>query len=783
MVKNSRKNYGEFLATEGSYRLTSIPEAGNFEYIYKNRRIFLKVDQFGPSFMQMDPLGGMRILKRMERETFSPWRVVFTVSGHTYSNFDIYSADAFSITYSPNVCEYCLTFGALVVVTHIMVSSTNAEAFMTVTFHNKSQSPVAVHALEYVAFDPVDSKMEVWDKKEWLSKISASKAPGYSSFLLHHVSLQAKPEDRRDFHFICSGNAAAQVTSYEKLRHYTKNFSVVDSSQVAEPKDNYSYEEVCASYYDFELKDTYCLKSLIYAGMEHETAPESLICHLNDEYLAENGKKLKDADQKLCSVKRIHTADRNFDSFVNTFLPKELSWVMDLDRGWASGMRGSRDCSNDFMGYLSYDPKACRAVLARLLESQRRSDGWFPRQIPFGSEKYDMREFVDSACFVMEFLYEYLAYTDDYSILEQKFGYLKEPLVLESGLEHMVRAVLYYTKAENIGEHGLVKLRGGDWLDSLSCVGKLGRAETLMVTAQALLAFDQVLEILHHLGRSDLDEVLETQSKAFRSAIRVCRNEEGYYNALFTDKGQWLLSSHDVDGHSRAYIPANAYAIIAGVDPEHDDAVIEKLKEKNRTPIGYNLIDPPFGDPTFEGLGKLSSGDYFPYHLCNGAVYNHGSQMFLLRALAKVGDHELFQEVLDFALPYNQDVHPECDTCLPMYAITNSYTSVPSFPGRAGFAFLTGTIAMIERAVYNWMFGLDFRCSSLKLKPCLPKRFSDSEVTIPYGGHKIHVRYVGFGSVVTMCLVKDKEIALQDGCAVVDKAMLTEDTEIVVYMR
>ena len=105
------------------------------------------------------------------------------------------------------------------------------------------------------------------------------------------------------------------------------------------------------------------------------------------------------------------------------FLPLELDWVSALDRGWPTGMRGVRDASNDFQGFLAYDKALCRSVVANIF-SKQRSDGWYPRQVPFGdSDKFDLRHFVDSACFFTEFVYDYLAFTDDYSILDEHFPY------------------------------------------------------------------------------------------------------------------------------------------------------------------------------------------------------------------------------------------------------------------------------------------------------------------------------------------------------------------------
>ena len=772
-------SYGRFLEEKGGYRLTEIPEAGSFEYIFKNSRLFLKVDQFGPLFMQLDPLGGMRVLKRMERETFSPWKVLFSTGDRVHCNFDIYSADSFSITYSPSRCIYDLRFGDIEAVTEIVIDPALPEAFMNVRFTNRSGKPEKLKAILVASFEPVDSFMDVWHKKEWFAKTSVVNVSGHPCFKVHHTALSARKEDRRDIHMVCSAGSAAVVTSYERLRYYTRNFTVIDPSCVpGDAGETYSCEEVSAAYYETDLSGSFSITSLLFVCGENEKDPGDLIPHLAESHLDRCSAGLSEAYGRLVSVKEVRTGDAGFDSFVNCFLPLEVGWVIDLDRGWPTGMRGTRDCSNDFMGYLAYDPGKCRSVLSRIFSSQRRSDGWFPRQIPFGSAKYDMREFVDSGCFVLEFVYEYLSYTDDYSILDEKFCYLSEPDVLESGLSHMLRAVDYYTADENLGEHGLIRLRGGDWLDSLHRVGLRGRAETLMVTAQAILAFREIGDVLHHLGNHSRDEIFERKTMAYKEAIRRCFNDKGYYSALFTDSGEWMFSPKDIDGHMRVYIPSNAYAIIADVDPGKDKGIVDMIRKVNRSSVGYRLLQPPFGNPPFEGLGALGSGDQLPLHLGNGAVYNHGSQLFLIRALAHIGDYENLQDVLDFALPYNQKIHPEKDTCLPMYAITNSYGLMPAFKGRAGMAFLTGTISMIERAIYNWMFGIDFRCESIAIRPCIPARFANASVSVPYGAFRINVTYSDYGSHVVSCTVNGHDVAFSEREAEIPKRDIDGNLDI-----
>ena len=76
-----------------------------------------------------------------------------------------------------------------------------------------------------------------------------------------------------------------------------------------------------------------------------------------------------------------------------------------------------------------YNIEQCKGIIENIF-SKQRSDGWYPRQVPFGSsDKFDLRQFVDSACFFTEFVYDYLAYSSDYSILEKEYGYYDMPAI------------------------------------------------------------------------------------------------------------------------------------------------------------------------------------------------------------------------------------------------------------------------------------------------------------------------------------------------------------------
>lgn len=781
-----KTNYGKFLETPGSYQLDKIPEAGNFEFILKNKCFFVKVDQFGPASITIDPPGGMTVLQRKEREQFSPWKYYFNDGKTVVNNFDIYSAKKMLITYSPNKITYDLTFKTIKAVTEITISELDREAIMSVKLINLKANPTKVSVLGVGMLDPIDTTMAIWDKMSWYS---TTEVDGVDNplFLTKHFSVNGAKEDRRVIGLLFEGKAISVQNSAEYLRSFTKGFTSLpkmisngDTPVVA------CYEQGCGAMFEVNLDKEVELSSIL--RVEPENIDKSMLLkNLDKETRLESLARTQKVYEDLISRRTVKTNDKNFDSFVNYFIPLELGWVADLDRGWPTGMRGARDCANDFLGYFAYDAKKCRDVIKRLFDNERYDDGWFPRQIPFGDiKKYDLRPFADSGAFIIELVYEYLAYTDDYSLLEETFDYLNEQAT-GNGLQHLIRAVSYYTLEENIGEHGLIKLHGGDWLDCLNRVGLEGRGESLMVTCQAILAIKEVSEVLERYGdkyQETIDALRKFSKKLTKAAKDACyMKDEGYYRSLFSDDGNWYFSEKDKDGNKRVYVPTNAYTIIAGVDPSKDKKVIKTINKYNESKIGFKIFTVPFGNPPFEGIGKMGTGDFQPYMFENGAVYNHGANLFYSRALAKVGDYKTLYRAVNYALPYNQKFHPEFTSYLPSYAMTNCYNLTPAFNGRGGLSFLTGSIAMVERTVYSWMFGLDYHIENLTLSPCIPVQYKDAVVTDHFVGNEIKVIYHGYGNKIVSCVVNGTNFEPVNGKVVISKKLLNKDTVIEVTLE
>lgn len=781
------ENYGKFSKKPGGYRIEKLPDAGNYEYIYKNDETLVKVDQYGIITAQINPPVGEAVFKREEREVGSPVKVYFSDGESVFNNFDVLRADKLTIDFLPEKATYRLTFGKTEVVTELFVTEKNKRFVMNVTVKNLGEQ-VKKYSILKCAFPYLNELlMAPWDKPEWYTRTEYLKDK--NAFLTTKYSVAGKKEERRYLTIVSNDETNNRELSLERLTTLTKNFSVIPDKIGEVTEDTlYAFKQCVSTLKTVNLKggESYSFTQVFAVTDDEKKIAENIkssVKYFDSTVQKAEEKKLSEKHAELFSVRTVKTGDPDFDSFVNGFLPLEMYWVSSLDRGWPTGMRGVRDAANDFEGMLCYDKQMCKGVIENIF-SKQRSDGWYPRQVPFGTgTKFDLREFVDSACFFTEYVYDYLAYTGDYSVLENTYGYY-DCETQESGLTHLKKGMDYLLSDDALGVHGLVKMRGGDWLDCLSGAGKKGRGESVMVSCQLVMCLKYLVEILNKVGRVNEVEKYEKAGYRLKKAINEAAFNGRFYNAVYTDNDTWLFSEKDEDGEERVYVPTNAYAVISGVASGKENEIFNEIA-KLKTSDGYKLFSKPLGGKFIDGIGKMGTGDFQPYFAENGSVYNHGSQCFLIRALAKAGRYEEISDVLGYALPLYADKHSPEKTCSAPYAITNCYHLVPSFYGRSGFSFLTGSVAMIERAVYSWVFGLNFALNNIVITPCVPKEYANAEITTPFNGHILTIKYVGYGAQIEIAEIGGKafDVSAEGRSVLIDKALITDDLTIIIKLK
>ncbi len=772
---------GAFLPGRAEFSVRRFHLEEPWPWILATENLLLRVDQRGPDYLQFDPPSGTAFFKR---ERFQPHSslVVWlrTEDGRPFTNFwapgpqASREPSAFEARYSPAEVRYTVEDSGLVCRTGLCLHPGRPALLMTVEVQNSSGSALTVAIQPALRPHFAALSLAPWDVPALYQHI------GYSNDVAQVFDIELRSPagipSRRQYALVLTdlGPPDSVWLDYERYTG-TGTFEMPAALSGDAPSDvdatrSFPFgrcgpgNSVDGRQGVIALSRTVTLQpgeacgfSLVVAGTGNRppdrATVEGLARLLSPERYARAREEQARSFAAFSGLRSIATPDARLDRYVNEFLPLQLEWVILLDRGWPTGLRGVRDCAQDVTALVPLDPSLSRRRLLELFSVQR-SDGWFPRQYDIGGDpsRHDLRQYVDGGVWVWELLYEYLCWTRDFGVLQEELPWLDgaSPAPL---LEHARRLAAYYTSPGGLGEHGLCLIREGDWNDSVNRAGLEGRGESVMVTCQAVLMLRQWADLLRRLPdlapgvAESLPDVLrvagdaEAAADSFADALRRhALNGEGYLNGVFTDLGQWVFSPKDPDGARRVNVPVNSFGIIGGLLKGSEAArvlsVIRSLKGRD----GFPLFHPPIGRPPIPGLGRIGEGDLAPGLGENGTVYNHGCHGFLGRAAAAAGDGDLLYEVLTHMLPYDQECHPLRRSRTAPYAVVNHWMTAPGQEGRGGAAFLSGSISTALRNVYGGLMGIRPCPEGLAVSPCLPGDWDGARARFCYLGCEVELR-------------------------------------------
>lgn len=734
--------YGNFIKGTAGYEIKTLNLPTSWEYIYENKDILFKVDQFGPVYSQANPPGDIVLFKREQHQKYSPWffRIEADRFEGSFTNFfrpNTYQVNQepenLSIQFLPECAKYYFEYQGLAVETEFMIPKRGITVVCKFKIKNigeeKTKLKIGSQFVPYFS----EALMAPWHKYEWFLDSSYDEEKNiFCTRLLNdsigkgkrHLLLQTEKKDALSHELSLEKYLGAGDITNPEMVYYNDNRM-------------YGCQPVYALLYGWELSAGE-EKEITQILTMDETADER---YLDQQYYMDKKSERKREFEAIFNRNRIKTSNSMFDYYANYWIPMQMRWVSVLDRGWPTGMRGTRDSAQDYTGLLYTSPEKCREVLTTIFECQR-TDGWFPRQYSAKGKhgNHDLRNYVDGGNWVIEFLWKYLAHTRDFDFLKKELEWLdkEEP---DTVLEHTLKAAAYYMEPENIGEHGLCKIREGDWFDGVSRAGLEGRGESVTVAAQTVMSMKYLTDILMKIIHCEnTAEYLKFADKLKENMNRYAFNSHGFYNSIFNDDGVWVFSDNDPDGEERIYSVANYYAVISGVAGPEKYGDILKVADKLKGPVGYNLFNTCFGNKPIDKVGRLADGLFPPHLTANVTVYNHGSQGFLARALSVMGEGDKLFDVFEWMTPYDMEKHPTKDAFAPPYAITNCYQLLPGFVGRAQLCFLSGSVAMATRGVYEFIFGVKPQLDGLVIDPCLPKKLDDVTYDFEYLNAKHTVR-------------------------------------------
>lgn len=420
---------------------------------------------------------------------------------------------------------------------------------------------------------------------------------------------------------------------------------------------------------------------------------------------------------------------------------------------------GVRDVAQQIEAALMWNPTACRGKILELLNFIDPS-GRAPRQYSIPAKgappQMDTRAFIDQGNWIVTTLYAYLAFTDDYSILDETCGYYKivdrnrvESVDLrDSVFDHLTKIVDYILNNVDPATNCLRALYG-DWNDALDGLGvssdpdkEYGSGVSVMATLHLYRNLLEMTEIVSTVG--DRNKQLARYNKALSNIKRglqkyAVEEKDGKRKILhgWGDKRAYKVGSFcDVDNISRDGLAANAFWGISG-------AYLWDISIKADILNAYKRLDSKYGLKTFEpyfakevkGVGRIVN---LPKGTAeNGATYVHAT-LFGVWSLFEMGESKLAWEQLEKALPIK---HKLISTTPFVMSNSYSYNEELGLDGESMSDWFTGSANVLIKVLARQVFGVQPCLNGVTICPAAYMPFDKASISILVKGKIIKLNY------------------------------------------
>lgn len=494
--------------------------------------------------------------------------------------------------------------------------------------------------------------------------------------------------------------------------------------------------------------------------------------------------------------------DRIGSGVLNRFLEyvKRQVSLCALGKNYAGNMLGIRDVFQQLESSLMWDKEASRAQIVKVM-NYMLDDGRAPRQISFPSAEkpipdFDLRPYIDQGPWIIETIYSYLAFTGDYSILDEEctyyhtdstFGPLSLSEIKSSILCHMVDIVNYLVSKID-PETFCLRALWGDWNDALDGLGhtkdegkEFGSGVSVMATEQLYSALNKMIEILERTGKMP-ETVLTYRDIADKLAEGYRENaiveESGVKRVLhgWGDKKEYYVGSYeDYDSKSRISLTAHAFAAISGLTEEYPELKEDIIKNILSLDSKYGLLtfDASFDeiDPRVGRISTITPGTYE-----NNAAYAHAST-FGIMALFIMGRSKEAWEQLEKTMVITHD-NPTMTT----FVMPNSYcySETYSIDGVSMGDWYTGSGTVLLKELVKHGFGIQPTLEMLYIKP--PKFFpcERAELEIIIDSKKLTFEIQGKGEAERHVYFDGDDITGENGYTAIDKSALQDGMRFII---
>jgi cyclic beta-1,2-glucan glucanotransferase len=295
--------------------------------------------------------------------------------------------------------------------------------------------------------------------------------------------------------------------------------------------------------------------------------------------------------------------------------------------------------------------------------------------------------------------------------------------------EHCARAL---DRSLAVGRHGLPLIGTGDWNDGMNRVGLEGRGESVWLGWFLLANLGEFARIADRRAESGRAERWREGAASLQASLEREAWDGEWYRRAFFDDGTPLGSA--ANDECRIDSISQSWAILSGAGDRARARQAMTSVERHlvrREDRLLLLLAPPF-DRTPLDPGYIKG--YPPGIRENGGQYTHAAIWSVL-ALAELGEGDRATDLFDLLSPIHHatnraDVHTYR---VEPYAVAADIYSEPPHAGRGGWTWYTGAAGWLHRAGLEWILGFRKRGATLRIDPCIPRRWAGFAITYRHG--------------------------------------------------
>lgn len=541
-------------------------------------------------------------------------------------------------------------------------------------------------------------------------KSKNSKAHGWSPIASHHIEIELKPGESKDFVFLLG-----YVENEENKKWESKN--VINKIKAKETIARFdTAAKVDAAF--FELRSYW---------------------------------------DDLLSVYSVDSGDKKLDRMVNIWNQYQCMITFCFSRsasffesGIGRGM-GFRDSNQDLIGFVHQIPERARERIIDIASTQLPDGSCYHQYQPLNKRgNNDIGSgFNDDPLWLIFGTVSYIKETGDFSILDELVPFDNDISIARTLFDHLT--ISFNHVVNNSGQHELPLIGRADWNDclNLNCFSKDPnesfqttenksegtKAESLMIAGLFVICGGEYIELCKKLGK----ESEATRAKAHVEAMSAAIKKHGW-------DGKWFLRAYDYYGNKigsneneegKIFIESNGMCAMAGIGKDDGlcKTALDSVKEHLDTPFGIVLNKPAYTKYYIE-YGEISS--YPPGYKENAGIFCHNNPWIMIGETLIGRGNNAWEYYKKICPTYLEDIS-ELHKTEP-YVYSQMIAGKDSFkPGEAKNSWLTGTASWNYHAITKYILGIQPDYYGLKINPCIPSDWKGFKVKRKFRGATYHI--------------------------------------------